>query len=258
MGGNHMSKNLLKKMAVLALLAAVAAACANNGGTGGNAGSGDPPAAQEPAGDSGGAGTGGDGAGGEDADEAGSGRDGAGGEGTGGADGDVSILPAPADLKVEIGQTREIETQIEGMTEKVNVIEYTLLPYGIKFALRDMMEGPEVLDGQAVFVREMGENLAIVTVSVAEGADLEAAAAEAAAIYSDGFEAGEAENLDTKRYPYPGKSQHFRKEGYYYGFDVVDVNGLLLVIHHAYPFDAGDGMGAVMHEMLASIELEGK
>lgn len=244
-----MMKNHLKKLAMLALLAAMAAACSNGGGTDETPGQADPPAVEEPTP--------------APEDPAAENPD---GEAPADdetpaeepADDGMSILPAPTVLLVETGEVKEIETQIEGSTEKVNVVEYMLQPYGIKFALRDAMGAPSVEDDQVVFRTQMGDDVATVAVSVKEGVDLETAVAEAALAYADGYEAGELEDLNREWYPYPGKSQHYRKDGYYYGFDVVDVDGALLVIHHSYPFDAGDGMGAVMHEMLASVALEGK
>jgi len=255
--------NAWKKMAIFALLASAVAAWGGGGGgdADGPPGATQPPASAEPSAspqpEDPGAEQPGDGAG---ADEGGAGGIGAGGgsAGEGGAEGGVSILPAPGPILVELGETLEIDTEIEGSTETVTVVEYTLQPYGIKFVLRDLMGAPAVEGDQVVFRAPMGEHEATVAVGVRDGVTLDEAFAEAAALYADGYEANEPETLEAGRYPYPGKSQHFRKDGYYYGFDVIDVDGRMLVIHHSYPFDAGDGMGAVLHEMLTSIKLEGK
>lgn len=246
-------KMMLKNAAMLALAAAIASAC-------GSGGSGEPQETPEPAPaeQNGGEEPAGKETPAEETD----------GEGEGGAgqpeeepednpDGEVSILPVPADLAVEIGDVKEIETQIEGMTEKVNVVEYVLQPYGIGFSLRDAMGEPSVEDGQAVFRTQMGDDVATVAVGVMEGVTVEEAAAEAEKQYAQGYEGGERQTLNPDLYPYPGIAQHYTKDGYYYGFDVVDLEGRVLVIHHSYPFDAGDGMGAVMHEMLSSIKMEG-
>jgi hypothetical protein len=108
----------------------------------------------------------------------------------------------PKTLGVETGAAVEIETMIEGLSEKVNVTEYTLTP----------------------------------------------------ALFQDGYEAAEPIDVPADAYPYAGKLQGFQKDGYFHGYHVFDVNGNALVIYHSYPYDAGDGMGAVMHEFMKSLK----
>ncbi|HZG85729.1 hypothetical protein [Paenibacillus sp.] len=158
-----------------------------------------------------------------------------------------------AALGVEKGASKTIDTEIEGMSEQVNVTEYTLTPYNIQFVLRTDMGEPTVEDGKVVYKTQMGDDVATISFEVKEGMTMDDAVAEAQQAYADGYEAQEPADIGTDLNGYSGKIQGFQKEDYFYGFHVFSVNDNALVIHHSYPAEAGDGMGAVMHEMLQSI-----
>jgi len=161
---------------------------------------------------------------------------------------------AETQLGVETGAATTIDTEVEGMAEQVNVTEYTLTPYNIQFVLRTDMGEPTVEDGKVVYKTQMGDDLATIAFEVKEGMAMADAVAEAQQAYADGYEAQELADIGTDLNGYPGNIQGFQKGDYFYGFHVFDVNGNALVIHHSYPAEAGDGMGAVMHEMLKSIQ----
>src|SRR5690606_30870397 len=82
-------------------------------------------------------------------------------------------------LGVETDGTSEIEFEIEGMKEKVTVVNYTLTPYNIQYQLRDLLKAPTVENGQVVHKAQMGNNEAIVSLEIMPGATLEEAVAEA-------------------------------------------------------------------------------
>jgi len=157
-------------------------------------------------------------------------------------------------LGVETGDTIEIESQIEGMSEKVKVVQYTLTPYGIQYVLRDLLSAPAVENGQVVHTALMGDMTATVKLEVREGMTLDEAVAEAQKAYADGYEAAELADIGTELNSYPGKVQGFQKDEQFHGFHVFEVNGNAVVIHHSYPYDAGDGMGAILHDMLKSLK----
>lgn len=161
------------------------------------------------------------------------------------------------ELGVETGATVEIETTIEGMAENVEVTEYTIAPYGIQYQLRTLMGEPAVENGQVVYKTQMGDDVATVAIEVQEGVSLNDAAAAAQAMFADGYEAGdEPRTIGTDLNGFAGIAQGYTKDGYYHGYHVFEVDGKAVVIYRSYPFDAGDGMGAVMHEMTKSLKAE--
>jgi len=157
-------------------------------------------------------------------------------------------------LGVETGASKEIDTEIEGMAHQVNVTEYTLTPYGIRYELRTDMGEPTVENGQVVYTTQMGDDVAKITLEVKTDATLEEAAAEAQQAFADGYEANPLEDIGTDLNSYAGKVQGFQKDGYFFGFHVFDVDGSIVVIHHSYPAEAGDGMGPVTYELLKSLK----
>jgi len=160
------------------------------------------------------------------------------------------------ELGVETGAEVEIETSIEGMSEKVKVTEYTLTPFGIRYVLRSDMGAPAVENGQVVYKSQMGDDVATIAVEALAGVSLDEAVAEAQKRYADGYEAAELADIGTDLNGYPGKVQGFQKGNYLYGFNAFDVDGTAVVIHSSYPQDAGDGMGAVLYELIQSLKGE--
>jgi hypothetical protein len=160
------------------------------------------------------------------------------------------------ELGVETGDTVEIDTQIEGNAEKVKVVQYTLTPYNIGYVLRDLLSAPKVENGQVVHTAKMGDYTASVKLEVKEGMTFEQAVEEARKAYADGYEAADPADIGTELNGYKGMVQGFQKDEQFHGFHVFDVDGLQIVIHHTYPYDAGDGMGAIMHELLKSLKVE--
>ncbi|HZG76080.1 MAG TPA: hypothetical protein VEZ72_09490 [Paenibacillus sp.] len=160
------------------------------------------------------------------------------------------------ELGVETGETVEIDTQIEGNAEKVKVVQYTLTPYNIGYVLRDLLSAPKVENGQVVHTAEMGDHTASVKLEVKEGLTFEQAVEEARSAYADGYEAADPADIGTELNGYKGMVQGFQKDEQFHGFHVFDVDGLPIVIHHTYPSEAGDGMGAILLELLKSLKVE--
>jgi|GEM_PF-3001820 len=162
--------------------------------------------------------------------------------------------PTAGDVSVETGAAVEIETMIEGMTEKVEVTEYTLMPHDIHYQLRTAMGEPTVEDGKVVYRSQMGDDVATIAIEVQEGVSLGNAVAEVMKQYKGGFEAQEPMDISTEINTYPGKLQSFQKDNYFHGYKVFDIDGDAFVITYSYPVEAGDGMAAVFAEMLKSIK----
>ncbi|TLS50973.1 hypothetical protein FE782_18180 [Paenibacillus antri] len=160
------------------------------------------------------------------------------------------------ELGVETGETVEIESEIEGTKEMVTVVEYTLTPYNIGYVLRDLLSAPKVENGQVVHTAKMGDYTASVRLEVKEGMSLDQAVEEARKSYADGYEASDPADIGTELNGYVGMVQGYQKDEQFHGFHVFDMDGDAVVIHHTYPYDAGDGMGAIMHDMLKSLKLE--
>lgn len=152
-------------------------------------------------------------------------------------------------LSVVKGETKEIDTMIEGMTEKVEVTEFTLMPYDISYQLRSRFGEPVIEDGQAVYTDTMGT----IALEVQPGVALEYAAATAQAKFADGYEPGVQTEIPAEVNSFPGVMQYFHKDGKAYGYKVYEINGNALVITYSYPVEAGDGMAAVFNELETSI-----
>jgi hypothetical protein len=157
--------------------------------------------------------------------------------------------PAGDSLSVIKGETKEIDTMIEGMTEKVEVTEFTLMPYDIRYQLRSRFGEPKMENGQAVYTDTMGT----IALEVKPGVSLEDAVSQAQANYADGYEAGEPMDIAADVNSFPGVMQYFHKGNEAYGYKVYDIGGNALVITFSYPLEAGDGMAAVLHELETSI-----
>ncbi|WP_309121929.1 hypothetical protein [Paenibacillus sp.] len=160
------------------------------------------------------------------------------------------------ELGVKTGETVEIESEIEGMKETVKVVEYTLTPYNISYVLRDLLSAPKVENGQVVHTAKMGDYTASVWLEVKEGMSLDQAVEEVRKSYADGYEASDPADIGTELNGYVGMVQGYQKDEQFHGFHVFDLNGDAVVIHHTYPYEAGDGMGAIMSDMLKSLKVE--
>ncbi|NMO95043.1 hypothetical protein [Paenibacillus lemnae] len=160
-------------------------------------------------------------------------------------------------LQVHTGSTISMETTIEGMTEEVKVVEYTLTPAGIQYHLRVLMGSPSVEGGQVVYQRAMGEGTAELMVEVLEETPLEEAAGKAQhTLQQKGFTPGQTEKVPQELNGYEGTRQSFLHEDQIHGYYAFDIEASCLIIYYSYPAEAADGMGAVMHEMLQSISIE--
>ncbi|WP_199615245.1 hypothetical protein [Paenibacillus alkalitolerans] len=160
---------------------------------------------------------------------------------------------------VTAGEPKEIETTIEGMPEKVTVTPYTIASYGISYDMRTDMGAPEVdSDTRTVtYATQMGDDAAKITVQVLENTSVNDAVAQMKEIMaSEGYGGGGAvdDNADAASLPF--KAANYQADGYYAGFKVFGVGEHSLVVKHSYPFDAGDGMAAVMNEMLSSLAVK--
>lgn len=161
--------------------------------------------------------------------------------------------PAASGLSVTTGAEVQIETSIEGMAEQVEVTEYVIEPYGIKYQLRSAMGEPAVENGQVVYRTQMGDDVATVAVEVWTDTALEDALKLTKEQYaSDGFAGSEVRDASTETLT--GKVSGFQEDGYYIGYHVYALGSNAVVIHRSYPFDAGDGMAAVLNEMITSLK----
>ncbi|WP_274366185.1 hypothetical protein [Paenibacillus thermotolerans] len=176
--------------------------------------------------------------------------DGAGSSGSVGTAGNAEFVTA--------GEPKEIETSIEGMTEKVKVTPYAIKEFGISYDLRTDMGEPEVdADAQTVtYATQMGDEVARIVVRIMINTSVkDAVQAMKEQMEADGFTSGEGVKVITDSYSVPFNMANYQGDNVYAGFKVFGAGENALVVTHSYPFEAGDGMGAVLNEMLQSLKV---
>jgi hypothetical protein len=243
----------MKRIAILAVLALAAAGCAGTGGDEGvavNEGEGnvEQPATQSPEGEM-------------PVEEPSSSDENADEPVEAPAEEEPAEEPGePADdaAFVSAGEPKEIETTIEGMTETVSVTPYTIVAYGISYDLRTDMGAPEVDAGQRTvkYITQMGDDTAQIVVQVLENTTVnDAVAAMKDLMQSEGYGDEMPVEEIQDAYSIPFKMANYQGDGYFAGFKVFGFGDHSLVVRHRYPFEAGDGMSAVMREMLSSLTI---
>jgi hypothetical protein len=232
-----------KWISILSILTLALAGCAGAGAGGKDAANGadgavDQPAAEAPVGNAG--------------------EEAAGGEESGEAAAEDTGAPVEDAEFVTAGEPKEIETTIEGMNEKVTVIPYTIQAYQISYNLRDRFElqSSDPKAQTAVYAAKMGEAEATIEVKVLRDTSMkDAVAAMQEELKSEGFngEAAVEDVRDATAVPY--KMANYSGDGTFAGFKVFGLGEHSLVIKHKYPAEAGDGMAAIMNEMLTSLTI---
>lgn len=157
---------------------------------------------------------------------------------------------------VTAGEPKEIETTIEGMPEKVTVTPYAIQEFGISYDLRTDMGEPEVdADTQTVtYATQMGDEVARIVVRIMKNTSVnDAVQAMKEQMEADGLTPGGDVEENTDAYSVPFKMANYQGDNVYAGFKVFGAGDHALVVSHSYPFEAGDGMSAVLNEMFTSL-----
>lgn len=157
---------------------------------------------------------------------------------------------AGGNLNVTTGETVEIDTMIEGMSEKVQVTEYTLTPYNIFYQMRTLMGEPTVKNGQVIYSSTIG----MIALEIQENKSLDDAVSTAQAKFKDGYKANTQMDISSDVNGHSGMLQYYEKDGSSHGYKVYDINGDALIIYFSYKFEAADGMAAIFNEFETSIQ----
>jgi hypothetical protein len=165
-----------------------------------------------------------------------------------------SMIPL-AGLTISQGDIIKITTMIEGMEEEVDVTQYRLEPFGINYVMRTDMGEPNVEANQVTYATQIGDDVASVSLFVIADMSLD----EVAGTMQNWFDhqqvniTAPVQNIVNEATSYPGKLQYGQKSLAFVGYEAYQVEDVVLLTLNRYPFEAGDGMSAVIHELVSSL-----
>jgi hypothetical protein len=165
-----------------------------------------------------------------------------------------SLIPL-ADLTMSQGDIIRITTMIEGMEEEVDVTQYRLEPFGISYVMRTDMGEPNVEAKQITYATQIGDDVASVSLYVIADMSLD----EVAGAMKDWFDQHQVnitapvQDIVNEATSYPGKLQYGQKSLAFVGYEAYQIDDVVLLTLNRYPFEAADGMSAVIHELVSSL-----
>ncbi|RKP54118.1 hypothetical protein D7Z26_12085 [Cohnella endophytica] len=167
-------------------------------------------------------------------------------------------LSNPVSFSLKSGQKEMVTRSKEGITEKVEVIPYTLNPSGISFKLDTVFNAPSVDTGnkKVTFTKPIGaKSSLIISLQVLDGTKLDQVMT---ALNSEFTKAGykKTGKVDlNEKGSLPATLVNFSSKTSYAGYTLYPLDKGFLVIKHVYPLDAGDGAGSMLNSLRASLKL---
>lgn len=151
--------------------------------------------------------------------------------------------------------TEKINRTIEGMDEEVEVINYEIEPYGIRYQLDESFDTPEVDQNKIVYSTGDGEYT--ITLEMFKDSNLEEVASDLQTQFDKETydQVSELEDTPAEENEWDGKMQFFAYPAID-GFYAYDIAGDVLAITYHYPAEGGDGMGPLLKSLRTSIEKE--
>lgn len=150
------------------------------------------------------------------------------------------------------GEKETVTRQVEGMTDKVDIVHYELVPYNILFQI-DAFLGAPTIDGEKV---TFSNDYVTVSLEVLEQSTLEETVQQLQRDYKqEGYEeTGQLKDTDPSENDFTGKKQYFLYP--VKGFYAYAIDEDVLVITYRYPQEAGDGMFPMLKALRQSIDVK--
>lgn len=158
----------------------------------------------------------------------------------------------PETMEVHTGSTETVIRKVEGMEQEVEVIHYTIEPYGINFQLDSIFERAEVTNDQVryAYLEEYQIHFEVVENTTLEDTVTNLQEKFEAEGYDESFE---LEDTPLEENHLIGKMQFFVSP--VKGFIAYEIGEDVLVITFEYPEEGGDGMYPLLLELRKSIEV---
>lgn len=155
-------------------------------------------------------------------------------------------------MEVHIGSTETVIRNVEGMDSEVEIVHYTIEPYGINFQLDSQFEGAEMIDDQVTFAYLEEYQIHFEVIEDMTLAD--AVTNLQVKIEAEGYdESFELEDTPLEENNLIGKMQFFASP--VKGFIAYEIAEDVMVITFEYPEVGGDGMYHLLLDLRKSIEV---